>query len=385
MALLMPLLAPAGAPAQPSRSDAASSPNPGADPIAALRRARDGVAEATGLNVEAGYTLIWQWADPVNDGRNTLLTGSFDLAGTWTPPGDLDESLGHAGFLVEGGQILTGDANEDLSANVGSGFGLNDDLDNTDIAVTELWWTLPAGRWLDREPDALTLTVGKIDQTVYFDQNAVANDETTQFLATPFVNNPAIAFPDNGLGANMRYQMNEAIYLTAGLGDADAVAKRSGFNTLDADHLFVAAELGADLRLFDQPGRYRVTLWHSDPSDAGSGAGIAFNFDQHLSEQLLAFGRFASADDGPADFDAFAAAGLGITGPLGRADDLFAVGYAWGRPTGGDDTEQLIETFYRLQLTDWAALSPHVQVILDPASGTEDTAVTAGARLQVGF
>jgi hypothetical protein len=44
-------------------------------------------------------------------------------------------------------------------------------------------------------------TPGKGDLTNYFDTNAVANDETSQFLSSGLVNSVAVTFPeDNGAG-----------------------------------------------------------------------------------------------------------------------------------------------------------------------------------------
>jgi len=182
---------------------------PWADPLAEL-----------GIELELGYTLIGQAATAAAEDQPALLTGSYDLAGLWHAVDHPALGRGRAGWLVEGGQIWTAGRDEDLSANVGSGLGVNDDLDSQDIAVTELWWaqTLPGG---------LTLTAGKLDPTVYLDANRVANDETTQFLSSSMVNNPAVAFPDNGLGVNVHAPLGAAGYLAASLGDR-TVAQRRG-------------------------------------------------------------------------------------------------------------------------------------------------------------
>jgi hypothetical protein len=163
------------------------------------RDAQAYLAEQWNFELELGYTLIYQYASDVIDPSDDLLSGSYDIAGLWTAFDDDDGKWGRGqlGLLVEGGQIISHNDDEDLSANIGSALGVNDDLDNTDIAVTELWWS---HAWADEQ---VVLTLGKIDQTVFFDTNRIANDQTTQFLATPLVNNPSVAFPDNGLGVNL--------------------------------------------------------------------------------------------------------------------------------------------------------------------------------------
>ena len=317
----------------------------------------------------------------MDEPQRNLLSGSYDFAGTWTLIDDATLGLGTLGFLVEGGQILSHNRGEDLSANVGSIFGINDDLDTTDIAVTELWWshTLLG--------ESLIITLGKLDQTVFFDANAIANDETAQFLATPLVNNAAVAFPDNGLGANVMLAPADWLYVTAGFGDANAIATHSGFNTLEGDDLFVAAELGFTPEIDGLGGgNYRVLGWHTHSGDA-DGAGFALSFDQHATAQLVPFFRYGCGDDEVADFEQFVSAGLGVEAPFGRTDDLFAIGLAWGDPSDDElDEETLFEMFYRIQLLANVTLTPDVQLILDPADSDDDgPVVVGGLRLQATF
>lgn len=52
----------------------------------------------------------------------------------------------------------------------------------------------------------------------------------------------------------------------------------------------------------------------------------------------------------------------------------------------GDDQEQLIEAFYRAQVTETIGITPDVQVIVDPAGRADDDAVVVlGVRLQAVF
>ena len=56
--------------------------------------------------------------------------------------------------------------------------------------------------WLRTEffGQRLALVAGRLDLTNYFDHNAAANDETTQFLADALVNNPTLGLSSNGTG-----------------------------------------------------------------------------------------------------------------------------------------------------------------------------------------
>ena len=50
----------------------------------------------------------------------------------------------------------------------------------------------------------LALVAGRLDLTAFFDRNAVANDETSQFLSDALVNNPMLGLSSNGAGLGGR-------------------------------------------------------------------------------------------------------------------------------------------------------------------------------------
>jgi len=352
-----------------------------------LSNARDFTEQKADLTFELGVTVVFQAAsDTVGPGDPTpvLLSFSYDFAGAWTPIDNERWGVGTFGWLVEGGRPIGVSRTTDLTENAGAIFSVNDDLDSEPIAVTELWYS---HRFND---ELIVITIGKIDQTVFFDANRVANDETAQFLATPLVNNPAIAFPDNGLGINLTVTPNELFYASFGVGDANAVATRSGFNSIEMEEFFIAGEVGFTPTLERLgPGAYRLIVWTTE-FDGESGSGFAVSFDQEvepIADGFVVFFRFGVGDDDVVDFDVFVSAGFGIEGPCNRPDDMFGVGVAWGDPTDPMvDDETVIETFYRIQLTDTLTVTPDLQFILDPgANPARDVIVVAGVRLQFLF
>jgi len=370
-------LAQAAAQAPAADDDAPRGPRPAQQ----LADMRDTLQDEQGLTFELGYTLIYQHATDTIMPSDGLLTGSYDFAGRWTLLEDTPLGAGTLGWLVEGGQILSHNDDEDLSANVGSALGVNDDLDDQSIAVTELWWQQQLA------DESITLTLGKIDQTVYFDANRIANDETTQFLASPLVNNSAVPFPDNGLGANLRVQPSDDFYITAGFGDGNADARETGFNTFDGSALFAASEVGFIAnRKGPGEGRYRALLWRNE-TDTDTGYGFAVSIDQSLGKGIVPFLRYGIGDDDVTDFEQLVSVGVGVESPFNREGDLFAVGYVWSEPSDAMlDNESLVELFYRAQLTEHVAVTPDVQVIFEPGDPAAD-GVTAvlGVRVQATF
>ncbi len=337
-------------------------------------------ASVLDLKLEFGHTVVVQYASDVDEPANDLVTASFDVVGHWTLQNDPHQGTSVIGFRVEGADVVSHHDGEDLSANIGSVMGLNGDLDDQEIALTELWWSTSLG-----DP-SLVLTIGKIDPTVYFDANRVANDETWQFLASPLVNNLAVPFPFDGLGVNVCWTASDQFYIQGGWSDGAADARETGFNTVDKGDWFAAVEMGLTPLFNDHQGNYRVMVWFSDLEDNGA-MGVALSFDQEIGSGVVPFFRFGYADDDSADFDRFVSLGIGLEGPLGRPDDMVAFGIVWGRPGDGvTDEETMIELFYRAQMTPWIALTPDLQVVIDPADSDDNSAVVVlGLRLQTSF
>ncbi len=351
---------------------------------------RDKLADDYGLNFEAAFTLFSQIATDVDAGPQGLTTGSYDLIFDWTliqPEEDGFLATGLAIMLIEGGLIIGNDEDEDLSAGVGSILGVNDDLDTRQFQISELLWS--QGFFSDR----VIFSIGKIDQTVWIDANRVANDETIQFISTPLVNNPAIPFPENGLGFNLNAAPTPWLWLSLGVSDGIGDQAGTGFNTLREGQLFIAGEASFEPKLDqwfdgDAQGNYRFIGWTARPDGAEAyGSGVAVSFDQAIGHGLVPFFRYGYAERAASDLRHFVSAGIGLEQPLGRADDLVAVGVAWADPYDPDlRQETLLEAFYRLQLTDTIAVTPDLQIIFRPgASNGLDVVALFGLRVQATF
>jgi porin len=331
--------------------------------------------EEHGVTLNLGITLVYQAATGDTDGVNNFATYSFDLESTWAVYQN-DDSSGTVGFLADGGHPIAQHGDEDLSANIGSAFSVNSDADDEDIRIAELWY----GQTLFG--DKLTVVIGKIDQTTYLDTNRVANDETAQFLASPLLNNPSIAFPDRGLGFNATYTIDEQLYVSGGYGDAAANASENGFNTVGDGDWFVAGELGWTPTMSNLPGVYRLTVWGSGVDDE-NGAGVGLSADQEVAPGVVPFARLGYGDKYLVDFEFSASVGVGFEN-FWRMGDLLAVGAAWGR-TGDEQSQSLVEAFYRFNLTESVAITPDLQVVFNPIDSEEDVVLVAGARLQATF
>jgi len=369
-----------------------------------------------GVSVNLGVTQIYQQnlrGGLSTQSRSGRYPGSYDLEL------ELDtEKL----FHLPGGTIsaLTeGSWSEGIDASsVGSLFGVNDDAggDRT-MDVTELWYEQA---FLDGR---LRFRLGKIDLTsgfecrgrpVAFDANTYANDETSQFLNSALVNNPTIPFPDNGLGIVAYLQPVDWWYISAGVADAEADARETGFNTAfhDSDNFFSIFETGVVPHLSSHngplPGAYRVGMWYDPQSkerldgrgterdDVGFYTSIdqmifKENTDEEDSQGLGLFARYGTVDNNVNEIRCFWSVGAQYQGALPtRDDDVLGIGVAQGRMSHAADftssRETVYEVYYNAQIAPWLSVTPSVQYILNPgADRNVDDAVVAGVRLQMSF
>ena len=251
-----------------------------------------------------------------------------------------------------------------------------------DFGVTNLYWKQYAC------DGNVTFAVGVIDVTDFIDVYAMLNP-LTHFINLAFSTNPTIAVPNQGLGAAAGAMLTEHVYLQGGFADANGQPTTAGFDTFfrDAEY-FSYAEVGvtsAKDRIYLD--NVHVTLWHSDRREiagAPEGHGVAVTAQKFLCDKWLPFFRFGYADGDAALMQTTFSTGLGIQR---ENRDVFGLGCSWGSPADGSLRDQFTsEVFYRFQLTQFLAVTPDIQVIVDPAlNPTTDVLGVFGVRLRAAF
>ena len=114
--------------------------------------------------------------------------------------------------------------------------------------------------------------------------------------------------------------------------------------------------------------------------------GINFSFSRMVNERWMPFVRAGWADEGIALMEKSASVGVGFHPAYGS--DQLGIGINWGQPAdsfGADlDDQYALEAFYRLQLSDEVAITPDVQLLLDPAlNPDEDSIWVFGLRVRI--
>jgi len=236
--------------------------------------------------------------------------------------------------------------------------------------------------------DRLIATIGKISLTNYFDSNAVANSENSQFLAGAFVNSAVLGAPANGPGVRVTARLAEPLTLGVGYGSGDA----DGADILD--HGFGIAELGYKVKCGEREGNYHVygTLDGALPDGSRKlvqkdAYGFGVSIDQQLTDKLTLFGRYGQHDRSAyATGRAWSVGGQYIGLVSARKDDI--LGFAFGQISviGAASQEKLSEVYYKVKVSEQIAITPMVQYLINPEGNTgRDNVTVLGLRTQIIF
>jgi hypothetical protein len=223
------------------------------------------------------------------------------------------------------------------------------------------------------------LTLGRVDLTNYFDHNAVANDETTQFISDALVNNPMLGLSENGAGLAAVYDPKNGFSAKFGYQQSSSTAMNL------SDSLFYLAEVSKLLTPFNLgEGNYRA-WYRTDNSSGVDQRAYGVSVDQKMTAALTLFARYGSAQTG-GPRDEFYSVGLQLkNGAVINPEDAWGVGLA-NTELGGGDEEDLLEGYYNLRLTQKMQLSFHLTHVTEkPVAAPELSYFVPGVRLQASF
>ena len=303
--------------------------------------------------------------------------------------------------------------------------------DDSAALLAQAWYQLqiplsPDG-YKPHARESLTLNIGKMDPFLFFDQNAVADDETTRFLNSALVHNPLLdAGGDLGAdaygftpGLRLAYADERRKPLTWGVSaglfgaGSGAAYNRSLSAPLLLVQLEVSSVLGQGLR-----GHYRLYGWRNPRATAFANAadpsterhqGIGLSLDQRLHDALTVFARWGRSTEGSQRFDEALTVGVDVGGSYwNRAADGLGLAYFrldtsrdfalvapaldadgdgvadFGWQAGG--AEAGVELYYRLRLNRQFELGPGLQWLHRPAANAAAPDLrVASLRLQLTF
>lgn len=346
--------------------------------------------EKIGLTFGADYNALFQAATE-SPGEDTAASGAFRFFGQWELIGRGSADSGSLVYKVENRHRLGTDiAPQTLGPEMGYA-GL------TAVPFSDAGWLLSNLYWQQRLWDnRLAFVFGIVDTTDYVDIYGLVNP-WTDFNNLGFSNNPTIPFPSQGMGAAARGFLTPNLYVLAGLADANGDPTKPG-DSMDSffnegeffEHVEVGWSPSAKRRMEDN---VHITAWQSDARrEAGidDGWGVAASASYLIDERWLPFARIGWSDGGGGAFME-GAASVGVGYYLREKSDLLGLGLNWGRPSdttfgSGLSDQYTFELFYRLQLLERLAITPDIQVLVDPALNPDtEVAAVFGLRARLAF
>ena len=310
------------------------------------------------IEVEAGTTVVAQGAS--DSDVDAELTASFDLL-TQIPAGPgkiVVYAEGNTTPPSGGVSSLLGEANGD------AGSGLDRD-DNGRLQISEV-------HYIQSLNSHGELAIGLLDTTGSLDTNDVANDETSQFLAGPLVNNPSIEFPDYTLGGIYHHMISEnlgvnlALTSSNGLGDNPKRSYSQLFDVSDdGKGIFAAIEAGwtvSDYTL--RAGTWLNSADHDKldgTSDSEDNYGVYANIDGGIGNGNWNI-RLGAANEEVSQTARFAS--FAIEYPLGLPTVGLGIAHSWlsdDDNTPDLDDSTLVEIYARFEVIDQLSVTPSVQ------------------------
>lgn len=364
-----------------------------------------------GLSVSGGLTLTGHGVSDTKDvgGQNGAAALSADVA--------IESPIGEKGRAVIVFDFQRGAGIQNLPpfflAPNGNPTGYNADIESFNESRVQL----TQAYYEHNLTDALTLAVGQLDLTGYFDSNEFANDERSQFMANVFVNNPTVEWGGSadfyGPGISLAWAATDRIGLSLGAfeGDGDYV------DTFD--NPFLMAQADFKLSPGGREGNYRVYYWYrhnrnnedsvnlANPMDAelvkAQNSGIGISVDQPISDMMGVWVRAGIQRETVAQFDRFIGAGLNLSAPCGRPNDHLGFGYGAAfmgdtyeeylrnNTTKDPGTEHYFELYYNYALAhatieEGVHITPDIQYVINPGGDKEAGSLFIyGVRLQAYF
>lgn len=367
-----------------------------------------------GLSINGGITLILQSLQKSN--VSTATDGLFyetPTIGSYSVDLEIEKKFddNNTAFLhLETG---TGDANSRFTAFS----GINRDADDSgnQVSVTEAWFE-------HKFNDAFGMTFGVIDPTSSLDDNAYANDETSQFLGDIFRNAPVISFGDNAIGLKAVYE-TDFIDVAAQYLNVENTVEIPGEEVNNDDitrHGFVSAEVNFKPGFIeDMEGNYRVYVWGLldggmkwEDGEKTTDYGFGVSIDQQLSDIFGVFARYSwkrddavssaiSTLDGDYESPCNQTWSIGAQAKIKALGDEDIIGLAFGQMMVSDKAkdaygldfkaEDHLEVYYSWNISDYLAVTPSIQYVnnicggMSEEMGADNSAFVGSIRMQIGF
>jgi porin len=358
---------------------------------------KDRLQQDQGFTFGAEYNSVYLRAsDRLDDADEDAAGGIFRFSGVWEAFGRGTSHPGALVFLVEHTHEYTDTGPSSyLGASTGYAGISNLPYNDEGLRLNTLYWDQ---KFQDGKYEAVA---GYLDISDYVDVFPLVSPWTDFFNYAFSIGVGALDLANDGaLGLAGGAWLSDSVYAIGGFVDqnADAGDPFEGFDTFFNDReYFKHVEIGwtgASQEAY-YLNNVHLTLWHADERDdlgVDDGWGGVISFNHAIGERWLVFARGGWAEDGGSLLERSVSIGGGYTPGglemLGSGHQL-GFGINWGEPNdalfGNNQKDQYAaEVYYRWQLADEIAITPAVQLLIDPAlNPDEDQLWLFGLRVRL--
>lgn len=353
-------------------------------PLDLLTKPFRSLDQSTGLRLGVAQTMLF--LQPMGGQSNQYgAAGDTDLLSSWTLLGRETPNTGRLVTTVEYRYNMGDQPPSALGRQIGT-------LIPVTNGFNDRGWVVRDAYWIQRLFDArLRILIGRGYASDYVGAYWLQNVNNS-FVNRHFSANPSIPFPGHGPLCGISLRPTDQCYLTGGVSNAYGQATRNGFDTLfNQWSLFSFVEAGYTPTFSGLgSGRYAFGAWHMDArslSGLPSDSGLTAIIDQNLGYNLQTFARYAYSDGILTNVRQLAQLGFGLSGLIGRKEDLTGLAYSLAQPRSNSSrNESVIEIFHRFQISQNSQLSLGVQLIANP--GNAQSSSSEGivyARIRASF
>jgi len=351
--------------------------------VGPFNHATDWMSQTARLKFGATYTFVSQYAtETPASTRHDETDSRADLTAAWRVY-EHGSSAGSISMVVRSQTNIGISQQFNLSNSLGSGLTLNclqGGGSEQPITLNLLYWRQ------DLAHKRLSLYIGKIHPNEFISLSMFNDDERTQFLNGSSDGNAS--FASDGAyagGAAVELQATRHVYIHALTVDTEGSAQ-SNLDTMTDRKYMQSIETGW---FSGAPGQrfrdYRLNFWRDDTRSLGSGAGGGIGFEHEFATGWVDFGRLGFATHGGSSIRQVEEIGVAQMKPFGRRGDMFGLALVHSEPNiAAHHHESVIESFYRLRLTQSVDLGPDLEVSIHPTNASKTyTSALLGLRMRI--
>ncbi len=343
----------------------------------------------TGFHYGLDFNSLYYRAS-YSPGRKESSSGAIRFYTTWDLVGRNTPDKGSLVVKVENRQRFASLAPVDFGGELGYIGLLHSTFSDQGFHATNLYWKQLLGN------KRFLIFAGFMDVTDYVDVHLLASP-WTDFSNLVFATGSGTigVLPDGAFGVMAGGWINDNLYLSAGIADANADASRlfTGINNFfQKFETFKSVELGwagGRQQLFFK--NIHVTLWQVDKRkeiQAPSGWGVALSASSTFGNNWMGFLRGGYSHNGNALLEG--SVSVGAAHFVKSRQDVFGIALNWGRPNQfdypGAGDQWTMESYYLFQLGKHLQITPQIQLLLHPANTPGRNAIAVfGVRSRLVF